>query len=88
VILMNMKKPNETSSDSGEIDPHIYRHMIASLMYLVNIGHDIGYAVNVLSGFMSQPRKTHSIASKHVLRYLRGTISYGMRYASSVDMRM
>ena len=88
VMLMNMKKPNETSSDSGEIDPHIYRHMIASLMYLVNIVPDIGYAVNVLSEFMSQPRKNHSIAAKHVLRYLRGTISYGMRYASSVDMRM
>ena len=83
VTLMNMKKPNETSSDLGEIDQHIYRHMIASLMYLVNIGPDIGYAVNVLSQFMSQP-----IAAKHVLRYLRGTISYGMRYASSVDMRM
>jgi hypothetical protein len=87
-MLMNMKKPNETSSDSGEIDPHIYRHMIASLMYLVNIRPDIVYAVNVLSEFMSQPRKTHLIAAKHVLRYLRGTISYGMRYASSVDMRM
>jgi hypothetical protein len=37
VMLMNMKKLNETSFDSGEIDPHIYRHMIASLMYLVNI---------------------------------------------------
>jgi hypothetical protein len=77
VTFMNMKKPNETSSDSGEIDPHIYRHMIASLMYLVSIGPDIGYAVNVLSRF-----------TKHVLRYLRGTISYGMRYASSIDMRM
>jgi hypothetical protein len=85
---MNMKKPNETSSDSGEIDPHIYRHMIASLMYIVNIGPDIGYAANLLSEFMSQPRKTHSVAVKHVLRYLLGTISYGMRYASSVDMRM
>ena len=69
-ILMNMKKLNETYYDSGEIDQHIYRHMIASLMYLVNIGPDIGYAVNVLSEFMSQPRKTHSIAAKHVLRYL------------------
>ena len=87
-MLMNMKKPNDTSSDSGEIDPHIYIHMIASLMYLVNIRPHIVYAVNVLSEFMSQPRKTHLIAAKHVLRYLRGTIGYGMRYASSVDMRM
>jgi hypothetical protein len=87
-MVMNMKKPNETSSDLGDIDPHIYRHMIASLMHLVNIRPDICYAVSVLSQFMSQPRKTHSIAAKHVLRYLRGTISYGLRYASSLDMRM
>ena len=87
-MLMNMKKPNDTSSDSGEIDPHIYRHMIASLMYLVNIKPDIVYAVNVLSDSMSQPRKTHLIAAKHVLRYLRGTISYGMICASSVDIRI
>ena len=85
---MNMKKPNDTSSDLGEIDTHIYKHMIASLMYHVNIVPNIGNAVNVLSEFMSQPRKNHSIAAKHVLRYLWGTISYGMRYASTVDMRM
>ena len=37
---------------------------------------------------MSQARKTHPIAAKHVLRYLRGTTSYGLRYTSSLDMRM
>jgi hypothetical protein len=25
---------------------------------------------------------------KHVLRYLRGTVGYGLRYASSIDMRL
>ena len=37
---------------------------------------------------MSQPRQTHWIAAKHVLRYLRGTVGYGLRYASGVDMRL
>jgi hypothetical protein len=46
------------------------------------------YAVNVLSQFMSQSRQTHWIATKHVLRYLRGTIGYGMRYVFGVDMRL
>jgi hypothetical protein len=36
---------------------------------------------------MSQSRQTHWIVAKHVLRNLRGTIGYGLRYASSVDMR-
>jgi hypothetical protein len=37
---------------------------------------------------MSKSRQTHSIATKQVLRYLRGTIGYGLRYASSIDMRL
>jgi hypothetical protein len=57
-------------------------------MYLVNTRPNICYAVNVLSQFMSQPRQTHLIAAKHVLRYLRGTVGYGLRYASSVDLSL
>jgi hypothetical protein len=57
-------------------------------MYLVNTRHDICYAVNVLSQFMSQLRQTHWIAKEHVLRYLRGTVGYGLRYASSVDLSL
>jgi hypothetical protein len=57
-------------------------------MYLLNTRLDICYAVNVLSQFMSQPRQTHWIEAKHVLRYLRGTIGYGLRYASSVDLSL
>jgi hypothetical protein len=57
-------------------------------MYLVNTRPDIFYVVNVLSQFMNQPRQTHWIAAKHVLRYLQGTIGYGLRYASSVDLSL
>jgi hypothetical protein len=87
-IMMDLKKLSETSSNSCEIDPHLYRQLIGSLMYLVNTRPDICYAVNVLSQFMSQPRQTHWIAAKHVLRYLQGTAGYGLRYASCVDMRL
>jgi hypothetical protein len=85
-MMMNLKKMNEASSDSDEIDPHVYRQLIGSLMYLVNTRPDICYAVNVLSQFMSQLRQTHWIAAKHVLRYLRGTVGYGLRYGSCVDL--
>jgi hypothetical protein len=57
-------------------------------MYLVNTRLDICYVVNVLSQFMSHSRQTHWIGAKHVLRYLRGTVGYGLRYASGVDMRL
>jgi hypothetical protein len=57
-------------------------------MYLVNTIPDICYVVSVLSQFMSQSRQTYWIAAKHVLRYLGGTVGYGQRYASGVDMRL
>ena len=44
--------------DSDEIDPHVYRQLIRSLMYLIN-RPDSCYAMNVLSQFMSQPRQNH-----------------------------
>jgi hypothetical protein len=58
-MVMNLKKMNEASSDLGEIDPHIHRQLIGSLMYLVNTRPDICYAMNVPSQFMSQPTQTH-----------------------------
>jgi hypothetical protein len=85
-MVIDLKKMSDI--DSGEVDPHLYKQLIGSLMYLVNTRPDICYAVNVLSQFMSQPRQTHWIATKHVLRYLQGTIGYGLRYASSVDLSL
>jgi hypothetical protein len=55
-MVMNLKKMNKVSSDLGEIDPHLYRQLIGSLLYLVNTRPAICYAENVLSQFMSQPR--------------------------------
>jgi hypothetical protein len=66
-MVMDLKKMSNT--DSGDVDPHLYRELIGSLMHVVNTRQDICYAVNVLSQFMSQPKHTHRIAVKHVLRY-------------------
>ena len=36
--------------------------------------------MNILSQFLTDPRHVHLIAAKHILRYLRGTIDYGLKY--------
>jgi hypothetical protein len=53
-------------------------------MYLVNTRLDSCHAMSVLSHFMSQLRQPHY--TKHVLRYIRGTIGYILRYFSSVNL--
>jgi len=66
----------------------MYRQLIGSLLYLVNTRPDICYAVNTLSQHMVEPRQVHWVAAKHVLRYLHGTIGYGLRYSTSDGVKL
>ena len=49
-------------------------------MYLMNMRPDIFFTVNTLSQFLTDPRHVHLIIAKHILRYLRGTVDYGLKY--------
>ena len=54
--------------------------MIGSLMYLMNTRPYICIVVNILIQFLMDLRHVHLIVAKHVLRYLRGTVDYGLKY--------
>ena len=57
-------------------------------MYLVNTRPDIYFAVNTLSLFMVGPKRVHCTAARHILRYMRGTVEYGLRYARGDGVRL
>ena len=57
-------------------------------MYLTNTRLDIFFAVNTLSQYLVQPRHVHLIAAKHVMRYLKGTIEFGLYYDGNHDFRL
>ncbi|KAK8935339.1 hypothetical protein KSP39_PZI014001 [Platanthera zijinensis] len=67
------KGNEEESADEEE-----YRSLIGSLIYLTNSRPDIENAVNVLARYVSNPSKTHFGAAKRILRYLKGTSTYGI----------
>ena len=74
----NWKKEVAPSREVVEVT--VYRKLVGSLMYLVNRRPYLCYAVNQLSQAMVQPTKMFWKATKHVLRYLRGTSQYGLWY--------
>jgi hypothetical protein len=76
------------ASRSEAVDPTLYRELIGSLMYLVNTRPDICFAVNTLSQFMVEPKRVHWVATKHVLRYLHGTIEYGLSYIQGDGVKL
>eukprot|EP00253_Pinus_taeda_P011011 PITA_11011 len=76
------------ASEDKDVDPTLYRQLIGSLMYLVNTRPDICYAVNTLSQFMVEPKRAHWAVAKHVLRYLQGTVDYGLLYTKGKDISL
>ena len=55
------------------IDAMMYHQMICSLMYLTNTRPNICFFVNTL-------RHVHLMVAKHAVRYLKGTVNYGLKY--------
>ena len=70
-MASNMKLLSDASSKT--LDATMYHQMIGSLMYLTNMRPDICFALNTL-------RHVHLIAAKHIMRYLKGTVEYGLKY--------
>ena len=70
------------------VDVTQYRKIIGSLMYLTNTRLDICFDVNTLNQYQVQPRCVHLIAAKHVMRYLKGTIVFGLYYDENHDYRL
>ena len=68
--------------DDGEkkVNSSLYRSLIGSLLYFTSTRLDIMFAASLLSRFMQEPSKVHFRAAKRVLRYLQGTMDYGILY--------
>ncbi|WVZ81156.1 hypothetical protein U9M48_028568 [Paspalum notatum var. saurae] len=69
------------ADESGiKVDQTLYRSMIGSLLYLCASRPDIMFSVCLCARFQADPRESHLIAVKRILRYLKHTPSIGLWY--------
>ncbi|XP_050914873.1 secreted RxLR effector protein 161-like [Lathyrus oleraceus] len=66
----------EEDNDEERVYITMYKQMIGSLRYICNSRPDINFIVGLLSKFMHNPRKSHMLAGKRVLIYIKGTLRY------------
>ena len=59
-------------------DPTAYRSLAGALQYLTFTRPDLIYAVQQVCLHMHDPRESHLAALKRLLRYVRGTIDFGL----------
>ncbi|XP_073152668.1 secreted RxLR effector protein 161-like [Henckelia pumila] len=78
-----MGASTKLDKDEGgiSVDATMYRGLIGSLLYSTASRPDIAFAVCLCARFQSNPKQTHFIAGKRILRYLKETQNVGLWYA-------
>ncbi|CAL8150880.1 unnamed protein product [Prunus armeniaca] len=75
-LAMNEKLSKNDGSEAA--DEGQYRQIVGSLLYLTATRPDIMFAASLLARFMHNPTKKHMGTAKRVLRYIQGTIDFGI----------
>ena len=79
-------KFEKLADDEKSTNIQEYQAMIGSLTYAsIATRPDLSSAVGVLSQFMNKPGLQHVKGVKRVLRYIKGTLNYGIRFDKSSD---
>ncbi|XP_059629556.1 secreted RxLR effector protein 161-like [Cornus florida] len=74
--------------DGETVDPTFFKSLVGSLRYLTCTRPDILFAVGLVSRFMERPTITHFKAAKRILRYIKGTLDFGLFYSFSNDFKL
>jgi hypothetical protein len=76
-ITINNNNKNE--------DITLYRSIVGSLIHAAKSTRpDIEHAVNMVARYMSNPLTSHMNAARKILRYLRGSMNYGLVYMNRI----
>eukprot|EP00253_Pinus_taeda_P030552 PITA_30552 len=80
---------NLTSTEGSTFeDSTKYKKLVRSLNFLTTIRPHIDSIVGILSRLMHQPCEGHLNSTKQVLKYLKGTQTYVIKYSKVVDFHI
>lgn len=73
---------HKLNKDEGgvKVDETQFKQIVGSLMYITATRPDLMFVVSLIARFMSSPTDIHYQVAKRVLRYVKGTINYGILY--------
>ncbi|GJX69445.1 putative ribonuclease H-like domain-containing protein [Tanacetum coccineum] len=77
---VDLEKPLVKDGDADDVDVHLYRSMIGSLMYLTASKPGIMFAVCACARFQVTLKTSHLLAVKRIFRYLKGKPTLGLWY--------
>nr|GEW82711.1 hypothetical protein [Tanacetum cinerariifolium] len=78
---LQTSKPLMKDENADDVDVHLYRSMIGSLMYLTSSRPDIMFVVCACARFQVIPKVSHVHVVKRIFRYMKGQPKLGLWYA-------
>ncbi|GAU42845.1 hypothetical protein TSUD_387380 [Trifolium subterraneum] len=75
----------ELDDTSENVNSTLYRQMVGSLRYLCNSRPDLSFAVGAVSRFVESPKQSHMVAVKRILRYVQGTMEFGVLFPNNIS---
>jgi len=66
--------------DAELFNAFVYCRLVGKLIYLFNSQLNLLFVVGVFNKYMHDPKEQHWWVAKHILRYLKGTIDFGIAY--------
>ena len=85
---MNQKDKFSIEVGTAKVDEEKFRSLIGCLLYLTASRPDILYARSLLSRFMQSPSEMHMRAPKRILRYIKGTYNFGVKFLKCQELRL
>lgn len=77
------------SDEGGSLVKVPYRELVGSLMFLSVVSRpDLAFSVAFLSRFLTKYNSVHWEAAKRVLRYIKGTLDYGLIFRKTQDFQL
>nr|GEX48608.1 putative ribonuclease H-like domain-containing protein [Tanacetum cinerariifolium] len=81
LLQFSLQKPMVKDEVAADVNVHLYRSMIGSLMYLTGSRPDMMFGVCACSRFQVTLKLSHLQAVKRIFRYLKGQPKLGLWYS-------
>ncbi|KAL0551706.1 hypothetical protein IC582_010795 [Cucumis melo] len=85
---MNVNEKLQQNDGAEMANAQRFRSLVGGLIYLTHTHPDISYSIGVISRFMRRPSRDHFGIAKRVMRYIAGTIEYGIWYSKVSDFKL
>ena len=67
------------------VDSSLYKSMIGSLLYLTASKPDISYSMRVCAKYQANPKESHMIVLKRIIKHVKSTTNFSVWYSKDTD---